>query len=103
MRAPQTLALVLTLALTAACSNEQKQTTSNQPADTAAPVVSAAAMTPEQLGELGAQMRKDPARANDLLAQRGLTQQSFEQAIRDVTEKPDEARRYAAAYRKASA
>lgn len=66
------------------------------------PAVSTAALTPEQLGELGAQMRKEPSRAQELLASRGLTEQSFEKAIREVTENPDASKRYAAAYRKAS-
>jgi hypothetical protein len=61
-----------------------------------------ATLTPEQLGELGAQIRKDPGNADTLLAQHHLTHESFEQAIRDVTENVETAKRYAAAYRKAS-
>ncbi|HYR29859.1 MAG TPA: hypothetical protein VEU30_15420 [Thermoanaerobaculia bacterium] len=100
-RATMTGALVLTLALFAACSNEPAQTAANQPAPAAN--AAAPALTPEQLGELGAQLRKDPARADEILAQRGLSPQVFEKAIRDVTENPEASKRYAAAYRKASA
>ena len=101
MRIAATFALVLTLALAGACRNEQTQTNANQPVP-AQTANAAADMTPEQLGELGAQIRKDPARANDILSQRGMTPQSFEKAIRDVTENPDASKRYAEAYRKAS-
>ncbi len=99
MRAATTFALVLTLALFGACKNDETQTAANHPAAASA---SPANLTPEQLGELGAQMRKDPARAEEILVQRGMTPQAFEKAIRDVTENPDASKRYAAAYRKAS-
>ena len=101
MRTAQTLALVLTMALAAACSNEQTATTETPAA--APQAASAASLTPEQLGEIGAQIRKEPARANEILTARGLDQQSFEKAIRDVTENPDSSKRYAEAYRKGSA
>jgi hypothetical protein len=102
MRTAQTLALVLTLALAAACSNEQKTATTETPAATPQ-TAGAVNLTPEQLGEIGAQIRKEPARANEILTARGLDQQSFEKAIRDVTENPDASKRYAEAYRKGSA
>lgn len=100
MRVAATFVLVLTLAFSGACKKDEPQTTANQPA---AALASAANLTPEQLGELGAEMRKDPARAQEILAARGLTPQSFEKAIRDVTENPDASKRYAEAYRKSSA
>ncbi|MCA1733070.1 MAG: hypothetical protein LC732_05640 [Acidobacteria bacterium] len=52
-------------------------------------------ITPEELGELGARIRQDPARAEEFLAERGLTDESYEQAIREVSEDGDSARRYA--------
>jgi hypothetical protein len=52
-------------------------------------------ITPEELGELGAKIRQDPARAEELLTERGLTDESYEQAIREVSEDGDSARRYA--------
>lgn len=51
-------------------------------------------ITPEELGELGARMRQDPARAEEFLAERGLTHETYEQAIREVSEDGDSARRY---------
>jgi hypothetical protein len=63
---------------------------------------SSSSLTPEQLGELGAQIRREPARADELLAKHKLTRESFERAIRDVTENPEASRRYAAAYKTAS-
>lgn len=100
MKSAATFALVLTLALSAACKNDETRTTANEPA--VAPAAGAN-LTPEQLGELGARMRKDPARAQEILTRHGLDQESFEKAIRDVTENPDASKRYAEAYRKASA
>ena len=60
-------------------------------------------MTPEQLGELGAQIRKSPDRAKELLGDHGLDEKSFELQIRKVTEDPEASKRYTAAYKKASA
>ena len=97
-----TFALVLTLALAAACSNEQKATNIDQTAASQT-TAKAADLTPEQLGELGAQIRKEPSRAEEILAKQGLNAASFEKAIRDVTENPESSKRYAEAYRKASA
>ena len=101
MRNALTLSLVMLLAL--ACS--QKKETTNVDANEARPAVTAAAheLTPEQLGELGAKIRKTPDRANELLSEHGLTQQTFESQIRKVTEDPEASKRYAEAYRKASA
>lgn len=100
MRRATTFALVVTLALFAACSNEPKQEVLNSEQK---PAATSASLSPEQLGELGAEIRKDPARADEILARKGLNQQSFEKAIRDVTENPDASKRYAESYRKASA
>jgi hypothetical protein len=92
-------ATFLLLAAIACGGREQQQTTATasqqEPGD-----VAAAKLTPEQLGELGAKMRKDPARAQELLTQHGLTEETFEKAIRDVTEDPAASKRYAEAYRR---
>jgi hypothetical protein len=88
-----------------ACSNDQK-TATNQvaPAETAAVQRQASAeMTPEQLGELGAEITQRPNEAEQLLAQRGLDAQSFERAIRKVAEDPTAARKYAESYKKSRA
>jgi len=94
MRAAAILTLLLTLV---ACGGKQQQAS-----NTAGPsTMNATALTPEQLGELGAQIQKNPDRAQELLTHHGLTPESFEKAIRKVTEDPDASRRYAAAYRRA--
>jgi hypothetical protein len=100
MRKATILAAALAVSLAAACGNDEK------PADDGQPVVAQRAaqrLTPEQLGEIGAEIRKDPGRAEEILSRRGLDRRSFEKQIRDVTEDPDAAKRYAEAYRKSSA
>lgn len=90
---------MLVVVVSSSCSREHHSADSG-----AAPVTSSAVasanLTPEQLGELGAQIKKEPAKVDELLAQRGLNQQTFEEAIRRVTEDPEASKRYAAAYRK---
>lgn len=93
------------LALTLLAGGCRKE--ANAPASTTAPVATSSApsttLTPEQLGALGAEIRKDPANADALLARQHITREQFEKAIRDVTENVETAKRYAEAYRKASA
>lgn len=88
------------LLLVIACGGKETASSSTVAAEPAGQT--AAALTPEQLGELGASIQKEPARADELLSQRGLTQESFERAIREVTENPDSSKRYAASFKKAS-
>lgn len=64
--------------------------------------VAQSSLSPEELGELGAKIKKHPKDADQLLSQHGLTEQSFEQAVRKVAESPEQSKRYAAAYKKAS-
>lgn len=59
-------------------------------------------LSAEDLGELGAKIKKNPKLADQLLSERGLTRESFEKAVRKVAESPEDSRRYAAAYKKAS-
>ena len=105
MRNALALSMIVLLAFAGGC----KQTSNDQPASAAASGETPAAtqasqeLTPEQLGELGAQIRKTPDQANQLLSKHGLTEQTFEAQIRKVTENADAAKRYAEAYRKASA
>ena len=87
------------LLLVIACGG--KETTSSSTVAADPPGETATTLTPEQLGELGASIQKEPARADELLSQRGLTQESFERAIREVTENPDASKRYAASFKKA--
>lgn len=96
--------MALTLSLAAACQqNEPAASNVAAPSAPQAATASAPALTPEQLGTLGAQIRREPARGDELLAQHKLNRTTFEKAIRDVTENPEASRRYAEAYRKASA
>lgn len=96
MRATLVFSMIVALTLTAACGEE-----------TSIPVAgsesAAANLTPEQLGELGAQIAKEPARADELLSRHGLNERNFEEAIRQVTQDPEASKRYRDAYQRASA
>ena len=59
-------------------------------------------LSPEELGTLGAKIKKHPHDAQKLLSDKGLTEQQFEQAVRKVAENPDQSKRYADAYKKSS-
>lgn len=97
MRAATSLALCVLLLVPASC---KKQETAGVSAD--APAASVGVdLTPEQLGELGAKIKKNPADASKLLSERGLTEESFEAAIRSVTENKEASQRYTAAFRAA--
>ena len=107
MKGTMAISLVVLLAFAGCGANDQPAATAaNAPAQTPGSATQAAAttaaVTPEELGELGAQIRKTPDRANELLRTRGLTEQSFETEIRKVTEDPEASKRYAAAYKRAS-
>lgn len=93
-----TLALVLTFG----CKN-QSTATSTPANDNPTSVSQNNNLTPEQLGELGAKIKKNPDDAKKLLSEQGLTEDSFEKQIRQVAQDPDASKRYAAAYKKASA
>ena len=100
----------LLVVLAAGCKNNQQTASSNNTtatpaassASTAPNSMQASAVSPEDLGTLGAQIKKTPNDADKLLAQRGLNEQSFAAAIRKVSEDPSSAKRYTAAYKKAS-
>ena len=91
-------ALVLTFGCQKSTTNASVPASDNQAAS-----VSQANLTPEQLGELGAKIKKSPGDAQKILSDQGLTEQSFEQQIRHVAQDPEASKRYAAAYKKASA
>jgi hypothetical protein len=98
------IAWALCAILLGACSNEQPAT--NAGASNDAPAVATqqqTSLTPEQLGELGAQIKKNPNDAQRLLSEKGLNEQSFEQAIRKVAEDTAAAKRYSDSYKKAGA
>ena len=87
--------LIGTLVLVGACAE------SETPEAASETFAGSADLSPEQLGELGAQIANDPDRADQILTERGLDRESFEAAIRDVTESPDDSKRYAEAFRQA--
>jgi hypothetical protein len=91
----------LALLLVAGCKNQKTSSTASN-TDTAVSAASTLSMTPEQLGDLGAQIKKTPNDADKLLAQHGLDEKSFVAAVRKVSENPADAKRYAAAYKSAS-
>ena len=99
---PSAIAMLL---FAAGCKNNPSSTTASS--DKYAPAAQSAApapasLTPEQLGTLGAQIKKQPNDAGKLLADHGLNEQQFAAAIRKVSENPADAKRYAAAYKSAS-
>jgi len=101
MRNPLALSMIVLLALAGGCKKNEGQTASVAVSPEAAQT--AQELTPEQLGELGAQIQKAPDRAAELLKDHGLTEATFEVKIRKVTEDPDASKRYAEAYRKGKA
>lgn len=100
MKANAIIIGAFTLLLLAGCKN-QSTTTSNQPATSQETTASAqAATSPEELGSLGAQIKAHPSEAKKILADRGMTEESFEKAIRNVSSDPTLSKRYAAAYKR---
>ena len=101
MRTINAIVAIVALSLTLACHN--RETNNATTGSTSETTVAQNTMTPEQLGELGAAIKKSPNDASKLLADRGLTEESFEQQVRKVAEDPAASKRYAAAYHKAGA
>jgi len=98
----KTTVIALALVMLFGCKQQQQQNqVANAPSQPQQTTV-ATDMSPEQLGQLGAQIKKDPSRAHDLLSAHGLDDQSFEKAIRKITQDPVASKRYAAAYKAAS-
>lgn len=96
----------LALVLAIGCKNQSDRTTSSAAGSTStnmsASNSSQATLSPEDLGELGAKIRKNPNDAQKLLSEKGLTTESFEQQVRQVAQDPEASKRYAAAYKKAA-
>lgn len=80
--------MMLVTALSAGCAQE-------------AQISEREALRAEELGVLGAQIRRAPERAETILAQHDLNLERFEDAIRDVAADPEASRRYWAAYQQA--
>lgn len=99
------LSLVVLLAIAGGCSKKDVagvETSTVATTEASTTTNAAEQLTPEELGELGAQIRKSPDKARELLSEHGLDEKSFESQIRKVTEDPDASKRYAEAYKKAS-
>jgi hypothetical protein len=96
------LALSMLLAITiAGCKNNTTTPATSSATTSAAPATaSTPSLTPEQLGELGASIHKHPSEGTKILSDRGLTQEQFERAIRQVSSDPEASKRYAAAYKR---
>jgi hypothetical protein len=88
------------LVIAGGCQNKNAATPAG--GNPTAAAASASSLSPEQLGTLGAQIKKQPNDAHALLTQHGLTEESFAAAVRKVSENPADAKRYATAYRSAS-
>lgn len=91
-----TLMTISLLMLAGACAGDDDATVELEQRE------EAVELSPEELGELGARLEENPDQIEEILAEQGLTLETFEAAIRDLTENPGEARRYAEAYRSAS-
>ena len=100
----KTTIIAVALVMLFGCKQQQHDdyTANSQPAKSSATTIQSTNMTPEELGALGAQIKKEPTRANELLSAHGLDDQSFEKAIRKITQDPVASKRYAAAYKNAS-
>jgi hypothetical protein len=101
MRLTATAFALAAVLITAACS-KGTVTATHDTTDSSAPVAQAS-LTPEELGELGAAIKKNPSDAEKLLSAKGMTEAAFSQAVRKVAEDPAASQRYAAAYKKAGA
>lgn len=84
------------------CNQSNKTASNATPDNNNASVAQQSNLSPEELGELGAKIKKNPGDAEKLLSEKGLTQQQFEQAVRKVAESPEQSKKYAEAYKKAS-
>ena len=94
----------LTLILAIGCKNNQNQTAATNDNNSNNPTVASQTtnLSPEDLGKLGAEIKKHPKEAEKLLSDKGLTEKQFEQAVRKVAESPEQSKRYSEAYKKAS-
>ncbi len=97
-------AAAFTLVFAFGCKNQSNTTTeSSTPAGTSSvSSTSQTSLSPEELGALGAKIKKTPDDAQKILSEKGLTEQSFEQQVRQVAQDPEASKKYAAAYKKAT-
>ena len=78
------------------CNKEATISTSTE--STTSVSASATATSPEELGRLAARIKQQPDNAKKLIADHGLTEEQFEDAIRKTAEDPEKARAYARAF-----
>jgi hypothetical protein len=93
-------ATAMTLLLLGACKEKKTTETVATPTTSSTSTTVVTNMTPEELGQLGAEIKKKPAEAKRILSEHGLDEAAFEKAIRRVSSNVEESRRYAAAYKK---
>ena len=88
----------LTLVLAFGCKQKSSGSSYSEPSQQTSVAQN---LTPEQLGEIGAEIKKHPSDSEKILRDHGLDQASFEKAIRNVASDPAASRRYRDAYKKA--
>ncbi len=98
MRKTSIAIAALTLVLAFGCKQKSSTESYSTPGQETA---ASQNLTPEQLGAIGAEIKKHPSDAEKILSEHGLTVASFEKAIRDVSSDPASSRRYRDAYKKA--
>jgi len=94
----------LSLVLVLGCKKQENTSEYNNSSsnNTVASQQATTNLSPEDLGKLGAEIKKHPKDAGKILSDKGLTQEQFEQAVRKVAESPSDSKKYADAYKKAS-
>jgi len=93
----------LSLVLVLGCKKQESTSEyNNSSSNTVASQQATTNLSPEDLGKLGAEIKKNPKDADKILSAKGLTQEQFEQAVRKVAESPSDSKKYADAYKKAS-
>jgi len=93
----------LSLVLVLGCKKQENTSEyNNSSSNTVASQQATTNLSPEDLGKLGAEIKKNPKDADKILSAKGLTQEQFEQAVRKVAESPSDSKKYADAYKKAS-
>jgi hypothetical protein len=95
-------ALALVMLFGCKNQNQYQSSNANTPSNNSVSSQQATNLSPEELGELGAKIKKHPKDAQKLLSDKGLTEEQFEQAVRKVAESPEQSKRYAEAYKKSS-
>ena len=100
MKNASIIIVALSLVLGFGCKQKSSPASAAAPQQSVATEQSQSTLTPEQLGEIGAQIKKHPSDADKILSDHGLSQASFEKEIRKVASDPAASRRYRDAYKK---